>query len=184
MRRFLTIDQSLSSSGFTLWDEGDDLPIMGTWAAGCTISTRAHAFVTLHREIGKLHKEKPITFMAYEQPIKTPSDKVEKLIGLYGLAAHIESIALVRDIWCERIDARSWRRTFLGPEKDRKGVGTKALKKMALDRCRLFEADPQNDDEGDSFGMMDHLLHTKGIQPPWRLNHPFLPILAVDHAAA
>lgn len=176
MSRYLALDQSLSSTGFALWDEGDDLPTHGVWAEGCTIATRAHAFVTIHREIGALHREAPIRCLAYEQPIKVPSDKVEKLIGLYGLAAHIESIAMVRNIGFDRVDARSWRRTYLGPEKDRKRVGAAALKRLAIERCRDFGLDPASDDEADAIGILDHLLHTKGIQPPWRIANPILPI--------
>lgn len=175
MSRYLALDQSLSSSGFAVWDEGDDLPRSGVWAAGNSIATRAHAFVAMHREIGALHRESPIRIIAYEQPIKVPSDKVEKLIGLYGLAAHIESIASIKLIGVERIDARSWRRTFLGPEKDRKNAGTERLKRMAVERCRDLGMDPETDDEADALGILDHLLHTQGIQPPWRIANPFLP---------
>lgn len=174
--RYLALDQSLSSTGMAVWDEGDDLPRHKVWAPGNTIETRALAFCAMHREIGALHRERPISLIAYEQPIKTPSDKVEKLIGLYGLAAHIESIASIRMIPVERIDSRTWRRTFLGPEKDRKGVGTEVLKRMAVERCRDLGMDPETDDEADALGILDHVLHAHGIQPPWRIKHPFLPV--------
>ena len=174
MRRFLAIDQSLSSTGVASWVEGDDLPTLETWAEGCTIATRAHAFIAMHREIGAAHRERPIHTIAYEQPIKVASDKVEKLIGLYGLAAHIESIAEIRRIATERIDARSWRRTFLGPERDRKKAGTEKLKRLAVERSRDLGMDPETDDQADAIGILDHFLHTQGIQPPWRIAHPFL----------
>lgn len=173
MRRFLALDQSLSSSGFAVWDEGDDLPRSGVWAGGNSIATRAHAFIAMHREIGALHRERPITAIAFEQPIKTPSDKVEKLIGLYGLAAHIESIAHIKLIPVSVIAARSWRATFIG--KEAHGVGSERAKRMAVERCRHFGLDPETHDEAEAVGILDHYLHTIKIIPPWRAAHPFLP---------
>lgn len=173
MRRFLALDQSLSSTGFAVWDEGDALPRSGSWPLCDGIKSRPLAFVGIHQKIGAIHRERPIYAIAYEQPIMTPSDKVEKLIGLYGLAAHIESIAHIKLIPFEVIAARSWRATFIGPEAH--GVGTVRVKRMAVERCRHFGMDPLNDDEADAIGILDHYLLKLRIIPPWREAHPFLP---------
>ena len=176
MRRFLALDQSLSSTGFAVWDEGDALPRSGAWPLCEGIKHRPHAFLGIHREVAGIHRERAISMLAYEQPIKTPSDKVEKLIGLYGLAAHIESIAHVKLIPFEVISARSWRATFIG--KEAHGVGTERVKRMAVERCRHFGMDPLTHDEAEAIGILDHLLHTLKIVPPWRLARPFLEPLA------
>ena len=173
MRRFLALDQSLSSTGFAVWDEGDALPRSGSWPLCDGIKSRPLAFVGIHREIGTIHRERPISAIAYEQPIKTPSDMVETLIGLYGLAAHIESIAHVKLIPLERVDARSWRSTFIG--KEAHGVGSDRVKRMAVERCRHFGMDPLTHDEAEAVGILDHYLHTLKIVPPWREANPFLP---------
>ncbi len=176
MRRFLALDQSLSSTGYAVWDEGDPLPRSGAWPRCEGIKHRPHAFIAIHREIGGLHREREITALAYEQPIKTPSDKVEKLIGLYGLAAHVESIAYVKGIPFQRIDARSWRASFIGREAH--GVGTDRVKRMAVERCRHFGMDPATHDEAEAIGILDHLLHSLKISPPWREATPLVPPLA------
>lgn len=173
MRRFLCLDQSLLSTGFALWDEGDALPKSGTWQLCEGIKYRALAFVGLHREIGAIHRERPITGLGYEQPIKTPSDKVEKLIGLYGMAAHAESICHVKGIPFFIIGARSWRSTFIG--KEAHGVGSDRVKRMAVERCRHFGMNPLTHDEAEAVGILDHYLHTLKIVPPWREANPFLP---------
>lgn len=173
MRRFLALDQSLSSTGYAVWDEGDALPRSGAWPLCEGIKHRPHAFLGIHREVAAIHRERAIAMLAYEQPIKTPSDKVEKLIGLYGLAAHIESIAHVKLIPFEVISARSWRSTFIG--KEAHGVGSERVKRMAVERCRHFGMDPATHDEAEAVGILDHLLHTLKIVPPWREANPFLP---------
>lgn len=176
-RRFLTLDQSPSFTGFTLWDEGEDRARL--WGAKLCdgIHNRRLAFIAIHREIAAVHKERPITAMAYEQPIKRPSDKVEKLIALYGVAAHIESIAEVKGIPSPaRIDARSWRSTYLG--KEAHGAGTERLKAWAVQRCEQYGYEPETHDVAESHGIMDHFLLSMKITPPWRIAVPFLAPLA------
>lgn len=173
MRRFVALDQSPSSTGFAVWDEGDDLPRSGAWPLCEGIKNRALAFVGIHQHLGAIHRERPITALAYEQPIKTPSDKVEKLIALYGLAGHIESLCQIKLIPFDVIAARSWRSTFIG--KEAHGVGSDRVKRMAVERCRHFGMDPLTHDEAEAVGILDHLLHTMRIIPPWRAAMPFLP---------
>lgn len=174
-RRFLALDQSLSSTGFALWDEGDDLPRSGAWPLCDGVHNRAMAFVGLHREIGTIHREKPISMLTYEQPIMVGTDKVAKLIGLYGLAAHVESLSYIKGIGLHHPPlSRSWRATFIGRELI-KGARSDALKRLAIERCRDFGMDPLTDDEAEAIGILDHMLHQLGIMPPWRAAQPFLP---------
>lgn len=171
-RRFLALDQSLSSCGFALWDEGDPLPRSGAWPlCDGRGANRSKAFIGLHREIGAIHREKPISRIACEMPLKLGRDKVPKLIGLYGLVAHIESYAEIRLIAMHPlVAARSWRSTFLGAH----GVeGDPAhLKRLAVEKCRHFGMDPETDDEAEAIGIMDHMLHQLRIMPPWRAAQP------------
>lgn len=175
-RRFLALDQSPSSTGYALWEDGFDLPVSGAWPLCSGTATRHLGFVAIHTSIGTLHKEKRITDLAYEQPIKRPSDKVENLIALYGVAAHIESIAYVKGITNPlRIKQGDWRATWLGPKTH--GRGREALKRLAIERARHYGMDPETDDEAEAIGILDHMLLLNKIIAPWRMAHPFLPML-------
>lgn len=170
--RVLTLDQSLSSTGWALWDEGDDKPVSGAWPLCDGIKHRAAGFVQLHRNLAAIHAECPINLLAYEQPIKTPADKVEKLIALYGIAAHIESYCKIKGIPFLIIGQRKWRASFIG--KDCHGLGTERIKRLSIERARQFGLDPITHDEAEAIGILDHVLHLHKIMPPWRVKNPFI----------
>jgi len=177
VRRFLALDQSLSSCGFALWDEGDPLPLSGSWKLADGIHNRPLAFIGLHREIGRIDRERKITILAHETPILTGRDKVPKLIALYGLVAHIESIGHIRNIATVSVDAFDWRTTFLGPSKERKGASPFQLKRWAEQRCEQLGIAVDGHDQAEAVAILDHLLHEQRIMPPWRIANPFLPPL-------
>lgn len=172
MRRFVALDQSLSSCGWAIWDEGDELPVSGAIPLCDGIKTRAKAFVGLHRMIAKWQGERRIELLAFEQPLKVPIDKIEKLIALYGLVAHIESICDIKQVLCLPVDARDWRGTWLGDS--RKGKTTFQLKRLAVERARQYGCDPVTHDEAEAIGILDHMLLDYRVTPPWRKAHPFL----------
>ncbi len=175
MIRLLALDQSPLSTGFALWDEGREAPISGAWPLCEGIAKRAVGFVQVHRSIAAIHKERPIDVLVYEQPIKRPSDKVEKLIALYGVAAHIESYCQIKGIRCFVVRAGDWRETYLGAKHGIKG--SENFKRAAVERGRQFGFDPVTHDEAEAIGILDHQLHAMKITPPWRLAHPFTTMI-------
>lgn len=171
--RILALDQSPSSTGFALWDDG--LALSGAWPLCEGIARRAIGFNEIHARLLAIHKDRPIDLIAYEQPIKRPSDKVEKLIALYGVAAHIESFCQKRQIRCFVIGQHSWRETWLGKKHGIKG--SEDLKRAAIERARQYDFDPKTHDEAEALGILDHQLLSMKIMPPWREAHPLLPTL-------
>lgn len=168
--RGLALDQSLKSTGYALWDEGEPL-VSGAWPLSDGIATRANAFLAIHRKIAAFHKEKPIDWLVYETPELMRKDKVDKLIGLYGLVAHIESICKIKLIAVSPVRSRKWRTCFF--DHDYNGAGTEKFKAMAIHRAKEFGFDPEVDDEAEAIGIMDWALHDRGFTPQWRIDNPF-----------
>jgi hypothetical protein len=172
--RILALDQSLTNTGFAIWDEGEALPRSGAWALCDGVHQRALAFVGLHRELATLHNDRPIDLIVHEKALKMPSDKLEKLIGLYGLVAHIESYARVKRISLISVSASAWRGTWFTGMEVAKGDD---LKRLAIERARQFGMNPLSHDEAEACGILDHAMHLNKITPPWRVAHPFTATL-------
>ena len=172
--RILALDQSLSSCGFAVWNTDDPIPQSGAWPLCEGVAQRANAFLGLRRELIALHKAEPIDLIAHEKPIKLPTDKLDKLIGIYGLVAHIECFARGKRIRLMSIDSREWRKTwFFGMDV----AGRTDLKRMAIERARQFGMDPITDDEAEACGILDHIMHEERIMPPWRALNPMVATL-------
>jgi hypothetical protein len=172
--RILAMDQSLSSTGWALWDSGDPLPRSGAWPLCDGGSRRAMGFVQIHREISNIHAEREINILAHETPLKLPTDKLHNLLGTYGLVGHIESIAHVKKCTLYSIAQRDWRDTWFN---GMVVTGRVNLKRQAIERARQFGMNPATDDEAEACGMLDHLMHVLKITPPWRLANPLVATL-------
>lgn len=172
--RILALDQSLSSCGFAVWNTDDPIPQSGAWPLAESVKQRALAFVGLRRQLIALHKAEPIDLIAHEKPIKLPSDKLDKLVGLYGLVAHIECFAASKRIRFVSVSAQEWRKTwFCGMDV----AGRTDLKRMAIERARQFGMSPITDDEAEACGILDHVMHEERIMPPWRAANPMVATL-------
>ena len=154
--RILALDQSLSNTGWALWDTGDPVPRSGAWQLCESGKRRALGFVAIHREIGAIHAESPIDIIAHETPLKLPTDTLAKLLGTYGLIAHIESIAHHKRVMLLSIGQREWRETWFNGMAP---TGRGNIKRMAIERCRQFGMDPASDDEAEACGILDHVMH-------------------------
>lgn len=165
--RLLALDQSITSCGWVVTD-GQQAQ-SGAWHLADNIPGRAGGFSMLRRHLTRLHKAEPLTLIAYETPIKTPVDKVEKLIALYGLVAVLEGWAYTNRVPVISIAQQDWRATWLG--KTRKDDDKKRL---AVLRARDFGFDPTTHDEAEAIGIADHVLHLQKITPAWRTAQPFL----------
>lgn len=172
--RILALDQSLSNTGYAVWDEDKPIPVSGAWPLCEGVAHRALAFVDLRRNLVALHRDTPIDLIAHENPIKMPIDKLDKLIGLYGLVAVIEGFARSKRIRCIGYDVRNWRGTWFT------GMQVKQnddLKRLAIERARQFGMSPLTHDEAEACGILDHTMHLEKITPPWRVAAPFLSTL-------
>lgn len=112
--------------------------------------------------------------IAHETPLKLPTDNLAKLMGTYGLIAHIESIAQVRRVRLLSVGQRDWRSTWFNGMAI---TGRDNLKRAAIERARQFGMDPLSDDEAEACGILDHVMHGEKITPPWRLEHPLVATL-------
>lgn len=172
--RLLALDQSLSSTGWAIWSPGEPLPRSGAWPLCDGGRRRTQGFVAIHRLIAELHKEDPIDLIAHETPLKLPTDTLDKLVGTYGLIAHIESIAYAKRATLLSIGQRDWRATWFN---GMAVTGRDNLKRMAIERCRQFGMDPVTDDEAEACGILDHVMHLQKITPPWRVANPLVATL-------
>lgn len=170
--RALALDQSLTSCGWALFD-GKGATI-GSWplAENAQQRQRAAGFNALRAKLTEIHKDGPLDWVAFEAPLKTRIDALQKLRGLLGLTATIESWCVFRNIPMAEVDQRNWRASWLGDS--RKGVDRAQLKILAVDRARQFGFDPLNSDSAEALAIMDHVLLAEKITPPWRNEQPFL----------
>jgi hypothetical protein len=172
--RILALDQSLTNCGFAVWDDEKPIPVSGAWPLCEGVAQRALAFVDLRRNLVALHKEEPIDIIAHENPLKMPIDKLDKLIGLYGLVAIIEGFCRAKRIRCIGVDARAWRGTWFNGMAI---TGRDDLKRVAIERARQLGISPLTHDEAEACGILDHVMHREKITPPWRAAHPFVATL-------
>lgn len=162
--RVLGLDQSLTSTGFALYESGWEKPVCGVWPLADSLRWMDRGFVRLQQNIMAIHKADPIDHIVYEEPIKRPTDKLDKLVALYGLVAHIMSFCAATGITIHSVGSSRWRKHFLRPQVVN---GTDDWKWLAVKRCRELGFDPENHDAAEACGILDYQLHVLGVQPPW-----------------
>lgn len=161
--RILALDQSLTSCGFAIWETGEAKPQCGVWPLADSLRWMDRGFVRLQQNIMALHRADAIDHLVYEEPIKRPTDKLEKLIGLYGLVAHIMSFCAATGVSRHSVSSSRWRKHFIPAV----GSGTEDWKFLAVKRCRALGFDPENHDAAEACGILDYQLDVLGIRPPW-----------------
>lgn len=162
--RVLALDQSVTSTGFAIWETGWEKPVCGIWPLAETLKQMDAGFVRIQREIMALHRIEPIDYLVYESPIKRPTDKLDKLIGLYGVVAHIRSFCAATGICYFVAGIDRWRSHFIPP-----APSTDDWKYLAVKRCRELGWEPENHDAAEACGILDYQLHVLGVQPPWAM---------------
>lgn len=168
----------MSSCGIAIWDEGEPLPHVCAKPLCSGIKDRASGFIEAHRLLASIHNERAISLLAVEEPLRLAHDSMAKLISSIGLYAHFESYCQVKLIPMVTYRAELWRETFLGAD-EKKGKSVSIKKLMAVERAQQYGLDPECNDEAEAFGLLDHLLLDQRIQPPWRMENPFLPTLSL-----
>lgn len=162
--RILALDQSILACGWALWETGWDRPQCGVWALADGLRWADRAFVRLQRNMNAIHQEDPLDDIASEEPILTPKDKVEKLVALYGLKAHIMSFCAATGVNHTSVGAARWRKHFIPPVFIN---STDDWKFLAVKRCRELGFDPADHNAAEACGILDYRLHVLGVQPPW-----------------
>lgn len=165
----LFLDQSLSSTGFALWD-GSDIYETGAWplSGGIDKNQRAHGFRELFGKLDATHKKWTLAQIIHETPVFGAVNKGEdQLIATAGIVAIIELFAISRGIPMGSYPPQSWRATFFTKD-ERKSIRGKDWKRPALLRARQLGFNPFSHDEAEAIAICDHHLHKINITPPWR----------------
>jgi len=172
--RILALDQSILSCGWALWETGWPTPQCGVWPLADGLRWADKAFVRLQRNIMVIHREDPLDHIVSEEPLLTPKDKVDKLVGLYGLQAHIMSFGAATGVPHHVAKQRRWRKHFI-PDV---GDGTPDWKFLAVKRCRALGFDPENHDAAEACGILDYQLDVLGVRAPWTIGETLRSIAA------
>jgi hypothetical protein len=175
MRAILSLDQSLSSTGFALF--GESLIASGAWPLCDGVDDRDRGFLELFGHLDRLHKGHGLIAILHEEPLLMRIDKTPKLIGLYGLVAVIELFGKSRKIPVVSYEARSWRSSFFS-KAERAALKGKDWKRPAVERARQLGQNPTSHDEAEAFAILDHHLIKRKITPPWRAGAPMLEPVA------
>lgn len=170
-KAILILDQSLSSTGFALWD-GSDVQ-SGAWPLCDGIRNRDQGFRALFQKLDAIHKESPLGLIGYEEPFSGPKDTTPKRVALFGLVAIIELFCVSRGIDHRSYPSQSWRGSFFSKE-ERQALRGSDWKRAAIERARQFGLDPMTDDEAEAFAILDHHLLKHRIIPSWRSRNPVL----------
>ena len=172
----VSLDQSLSNTGFAKWRPGEGSIESGALPLCGGVPERRHGFLELWRLLDAWHKSEAITAICHEEPISGPADKTPTRIALFGLVAIVELFSVSRSIPVFGYDSRNWRGTFFSKE-ERAFASGERWKRLAVERCRQLGFDPATHDEAEAIGILDHHLHRMKVAPPWREANPFLPVL-------
>lgn len=167
---FVALDLSVRSSGWAMWNRGQERPAFGTWELAAHVDWAARGFVRLHKNLIDLHRLDPIECIYFEEPLSPGSvhgqTNVRTLYVAAGLAAHAESFAEAIGARHHVVHQATWRRHFIG--KMPRGTKTPDLKHMAMQRCRELGFDPSKHDAAEALGILDYQLSIESITPPWR----------------
>lgn len=162
----LILDQSLSSSGFALWD-GSDVT-SGTWPLCESEAQRALGFRELFHRLDAMHRANVLREIVHEAPpLGTVNQGAGQIFGKIGLVAIIELFACSRCIAVTSYAVQSWRGTFF-TKAERQALRGRDWKRPAILRCRQLGFDPATDDEAEAIAILDHHLLKQKITPPWR----------------
>lgn len=171
-RRILYLDQSLSNTGWALWQAGEDL-VSGSWPLAKGTRLRGEAFRSLFGHLDRMHKIHQLTEICHEQPVFGAANQGEdQLIASVGLIGIIELFACSRSIEVRSVRVQSWRTTWF-LKHERKAINAmpakrKDWKRRALMRAEQYGFDPLSHDEAEAIAICDHDLLSQRITPEWR----------------
>jgi hypothetical protein len=159
--RVLALDQSILACGWALWETGWALPRCGVWELAGGLKHAGKAFVRLQRNIMAFHQEEPLDEVASEEVILVGTDKIDKLVALYGLKAHVMSFCEATGVRHSSTRDTRWRRHFIPPS------NSTDWKWLAEKRCRELGIEVPDHNAAEACGLLAYRLDALGIQPPW-----------------
>lgn len=171
-RLILSIDQSLSSTGFALLKAGSVIR-SGSWRLCDGAKNRSLGFRELFGRISATHQEFGLDRIVHERPsFGAVNQGEDQLIGAIGLIAIIELFAESRGIPLSSYAVQQWRGTFF-TKAERKAIAAKPQKvrdwkRPAIERARQLGFDPTTHDQAEAFAILDHHLLASKITPEWR----------------
>lgn len=171
-RIILSLDQSLSSTGFVLLKAGSAI-LSGSWPLCDGAKNRALGFRELWGKLDAMHKGHGLDRILHERPSFGAANQGEdQLIGAIGMVAVIELFACSRSIPIDAYSVQSWRSTFF-TKAERKAIAAKPSrvrdwKRPAVERARQLGFDPITHDEAEAIAIADHHLLKHKITPAWR----------------
>lgn len=175
----LFLDQSLSSTGFALMDDGE-LIETGAWPLCDGTDNRREGYRQLWGKMQAIHEAKGIGLIVHEAVAFGAVSKGEaQLLATAGLVGIIDLFSVSRGMPRPIAYApRSWRSTFF-TKLERQIIAAKPTKirdwkHPAILRCRQLGFDPASSDEAEAIGIADHHLIKNKIMPAWRKNLPVL----------
>lgn len=170
----LALDQSLSSTGWCLYAEGED-PVSGSWPLASSAKKRAEGFRELWGHLDKMHKLHGFAELVHERPsFGAVNQGEDQLIGAVGLIGVIELFCCARSIEIRSHSVQSWRTTWF-LKHERKAIAAKPQKvrdwkRPALERAEQYGFAVASHDEAEAIAILDHDLLTRRITPPWRFD--------------
>lgn len=174
----LVLDQSLSSTGFALLDEGQRAILSGAWPLCDGEANRAEGFRQFWGHLDRMHKGHPLGTIVYETPpLGTVNKGAAQIFGKIGLVAIAELFACSRGIAIRGYPPQSWRGTFFS-KAERAALKGKDWKRPAIERCRQLGFDPVTHDEAEAIAILDHHLLKLKITPSWRAGAAMLDPVA------
>lgn len=100
--------------------------------------------------------------IGFESPILKPTDHLEAIRKLYGLASMTEVVAMDRCIPVVERSVRAVRSAFLGKDYLKQFKGRDEQKRAVIAECRSRGWEPKDDNEADAMGLLD-LLRTEYV---------------------
>ena len=178
--KLMTLDLSKRSAGLGGWDGKSALPVLISKQLGSHLTGVGMTCGRLHGVMNDLNMVIGGVDAIYcEEPLPPEAlrghTSYDILLVLYGLYTHAASYAAAKGIRFHGVSQMVWRRFWYGPMK--RGTKSVTLKPLAMERARQLGASPVNDDEAESFGIMDYACEREGIIPPWRANEVLRPPL-------
>lgn len=181
--KLICLDLSKRSAGLAGWDGKTSQPVVLSKQLGSNMTSAGMACARLHGVMNDLNMVIGGADAVYcEEPLQPQAIQghttAETVTLAYGLFAHAWSYCEAKGIRFHPTNQTVWRRYFLGPMK--RGTKRHTLKALAVERARQLGISPANDDEAESFGILDYACEREGIVPPWRAAEVLRPPLGVS----
>lgn len=193
----LAVDQSKSCTGYALFRDGVDRPILGHWKLGSEYTKNGQVFNKLLTCLKELRQVEKFDHIFYEEKLNPANlqgfTNIKTINVLAGLQATIELFGYAKKLQtCRGVNVESWRPDFIGriaqtdakakarrrrSAGDQRASARSDLKLLTMERSRQLGFNPAVDDEADALGILTYGMQLQGLTPPWIANEVLRPPL-------